>query len=62
MRRARKKAWNVWQSFPDVTDAFLHLSTFLKEVDETVMEYIEDFVVCIYDTNPDITSVNASRL
>ena len=33
--KGKKTAWNVWQSFPDVTDAFLHLSTFPKEVDDS---------------------------
>ncbi len=42
--KGKTTAWNVWQSFPDVTDAFLHLSTFPKEVYDTVMEYIENFV------------------
>ena len=60
--KGKKTAWNVWLNFPDVTDAFLHLSTFPKEVDDTVMECIENCVVRLYDSNPDITSVNASRL
>ena len=55
--KGKKTAWNVWQSFPDVTDAFLHLSTFPKEVNDTVMEYIENFFVRLYDNNPYNTSV-----
>ena len=58
--KCKKTAWNVWQSFPEVTDAFLHLSTFPKEVNDTLMELIEKF---FYDNNRlDISSVNASRL
>ncbi len=42
--KGKKTAWNVWQSFPDVPDAFLHLSTFPKESYDTVMEYIENIL------------------
>ena len=55
--KGMKTARNVWQSVPDVTDALLHLSTFPKEVNDTVMEYIENFFVRLYDSNPYNTSV-----
>jgi len=41
---------------------FFTVSTFPTEVDDTLIECIENFVVRLYDNNPDITSVNASRL
>ena len=57
-----KTAWGVWQEFPQLTNAFLHLSTFPSSIEEQVMSYIETFVVRLYDGSVESTSVNTARL
>ena len=52
----------VWQEFRQLTNAFLHLSTFPSSIEEEVMSYIETFVVRLYDGSIESTSVNAARL
>ena len=51
----------MWQQFPDLTVALLHLSRFPQHIDDDVMSYVESFVVRLYDKSSEITSVNASR-
>ena len=48
-KRDKKTAWNVWQLYC----CYRCFSPFFfpKEVDDTVMEYIEDFVVDLYEKN-----------
>ena len=55
-------AWNVWHNFPEVTAAFLQISTFPSEIDDYLFGYMEAFFVRLHDSNTTITSVNAARV
>lgn len=58
--RGKKTAWNVWNSFPEVTQAFINLSEndFIQESD---LKLIERFVVLMYDKTSPLMTVNECR-
>ena len=57
--KGKRTAWAVWQDFPELTSALLHLSTFPSTIYDDVMSYVEAFVVRLYGGSLDITSVDA---
>lgn len=58
--RGKKSAWNTWQVFPEVTNAFESL-LLMEETSETVMAALERFVVLLYDRTSDMLQVNDAR-
>lgn len=60
--RGKKTAWSVWNSFPELTDALVSLSSSptLRDVD-TSFEVIERFVVLLYDKSSTLSDVNSLR-
>ena len=59
----KKSAWDTWNSFPNVTDAFIKLSSEPHAVSEN-SEYLptlERFVVLLYDRTSNKLHVNDSR-
>ena len=59
----KKSAWDTWNSFPNVTDAFVKLSSEPHAVSEN-SEYLptlERFVVLLYDRTSNKLHVNDSR-
>ena len=58
--RGKKTAWDVWQVYPEVTGAFLHMLQGPGEVDQ-VMDILQRFVCLVYDKTSDKMSVNDTR-
>ena len=58
--RGKKSAWNAWQVYPEVTDAFESL-LLMEEPSATAMAALERFVVLLYDRTSDIQQVNDAR-
>ena len=56
----KKTAWETWNSFPDVTSAFLQLSSEPTDV-ELAMPVLQRFVVRMYERSSSKVAVNALR-
>ncbi|KAK3909702.1 Cis-prenyltransferase 4, chloroplastic [Frankliniella fusca] len=59
--RGKKKAWNSWNSFPDVTKAFRSISHPLQEVPDNIFGLLEKFTIRLYDSKSKATDVNTVR-
>ena len=57
----KKTAWERWNAFPDVTDAFIDLSTGPEDIDSETQQLLERFVILMYDRTSAATSVNQLR-
>lgn len=57
----KKKAWHVWEIFPDVTDCFLRLAAAPRSITDVNMALIERFVVLMYDRTSNDFDVNSAR-
>jgi len=58
--RGKKSAWNTWQVYPEVADAFESL-LLMEETSETAIAALERFVVLLYDRTSDLLQVNDAR-
>ena len=56
--RGKKTAWNTWEVFPEVTEAFEDLLLMQQDMSEATMALLERFVVLLYDRTSDIMNVN----
>ena len=59
--RRKKTAWEIWEVFPGVTDAFEELLRMPSDVSEESMSLLERIVVLMYDRASDIREVNDAR-
>ena len=59
--RGKKSAWDTWQAFPDVTEAFLSLSLVQCKLTDGSFALTERFVVLWYDRTSELSSVNEAR-
>ena len=59
--RGKKTAWNTWEVFPEVTEAFEDLLLMQQDMSEATMALLERFVVLLYDRTNDIMNVNDAR-
>ena len=59
--RGKKTAWNTWDAFPQVTDAFAILSKTPFEISTAIMDVVQRFVVIWYDRTSELSKVNESR-
>ena len=59
--KGKKIAMDTWNSFPEVTSAFLSLGNTPAVVDDTCMAILERFVVLLYDRTSAQTAVNDAR-
>ena len=61
--RGKTKAWNTWAAYPQVTKAFLLMmeepDVFLP--DSAMMDFLQRFVVLLYDRTSELQSVNQAR-
>ena len=58
----KKGPWQVWKDFPQVTEAFLFLSSTPTNILEHIMALIEEFVVRVYSSKLEgVTTVNRAR-
>ena len=58
--RRKKTAWNIWNSFPEVTEAFINLSQ-NDSIQENDLQLIERYVVLLYDKMSPLMTVNECR-
>ena len=58
--RGKRTAWNVWQSFDEVTQAFISL-TMTPETIHALMPELERFVILLYDITSTKEKVNEGR-
>ncbi|KAL7373698.1 hypothetical protein ABVT39_012891 [Epinephelus coioides] len=59
--RGKKKAWESWKAFPEVTEAFNELLQIQGDVSELSKSQLERFVVLMYDRTSETTEVNEAR-
>ena len=59
--RGKKTAWTAWLSYPEVTETFLTLLSTPVEIDESILEKIQRFIVVMYSKTCSLTSVNEAR-
>ncbi|XP_031551363.1 uncharacterized protein LOC116288684 [Actinia tenebrosa] len=59
--KGKKTALNTWNTFPDVSNAFVTLSSHTPVVDSKLMEYVERFVVFMYDRASPHSTVDGAR-
>ena len=59
--KGKKTAMDTWNSFPEVTTAFLSLGNTPPVVDDSNMAILERFVVLLYDRTSTQTAVNDAR-
>ena len=57
----KKGPWQVWKEFPEVTEAFSYISSVHVDIPENIMSLIEQFVVRIYGTFDEVSTVNKAR-
>jgi hypothetical protein len=60
--KGKRTAWQVWEIFDDATDTFFRLSQTPAVIDDQDMEFIEAFVVIMYDRTTTTFPVNKARL
>ena len=57
-----KIAWETWKVFPEVSDAFLEMtSIFGREMSDAFMIQLERFVVLMYDRTSKCLEVDKAR-
>ncbi len=54
-------AWNIWKSFPAVTNAFVRMSLPTTSIPDDIWKLLERFVVLLYDRTSESGSVNETR-
>lgn len=59
--RGKKTAMEAWKACPEVTSAFLSLSSPIAQITDGTMELIQRFVILMYDRTSDKTKVNDAR-
>ena len=57
----KKTAWERWNAFDEVTDAFADLSTGPDDIDSDTEQLLERFVILMYDKTSAATSINQLR-
>jgi len=57
----KKSAWQAWQAYPEATDALHALCSRPPDVQKTVLETLERFVVPTYDRTSEHQGVDAAR-
>ena len=58
----KKKAWQVWAVFPDITSSLIHLSAAPVTITEEHFHAIQRFVILTYDRGSSDTDVNSARM
>ena len=62
--RSKKSAWETWNSFPDVTQAFIYIALHPfadVDFDDEHFKLLERFTVILYDKTSDSEHVNETR-
>ena len=56
-----KTAFTTWRSYPDVTEAFMALSSSSPSINDRCMALLECYVVLLYDSTSSSINVNEAR-
>ena len=58
--KGKRTAWSAWSSYPAVTDTFLTLLSppIEKDIDQSILEHIERFIVVLYSKTCFLNTVN----
>ena len=60
--KGKKSAWEVWRVFPEVTEAFIELSSSgITTIRDELFELLERFVIVLYDRTSQLTDINNAR-
>lgn len=59
--RGKKKAWAMWKSLPELTDALIALSCAPATIPGATVQVIERFVILLYDRTSTCTELNKAR-
>ena len=59
--KSKKSAWDTWNVFPEVTRAFVEITSAPSELSDKCIEIIETFVVLLYDRGSELKSVDRAR-
>ena len=59
--RGKKTAFTTWRSYPDVTEAFMELSSSSPVINDRCMAILERYVVLLYDRTSSSVNVNEAR-
>ena len=64
LEKGKKSAWEAWNLYPEVTQAFVHMSTHPHtplSVESWIFQFLERFTVVLYDKTSSLESVNEVR-
>ena len=56
-RHRRKTAWNTWETYPEVTRAFVELASGPSSITDETLATIERFIVLMYDRTSTLDKV-----
>ena len=59
--KGKKTVWDIWERFPEVTQAFSECLTCCEEPAASTISLIERFTVLLYDRTSDVEEVNEAR-
>ncbi|KAL8559021.1 hypothetical protein ACOMHN_039776 [Nucella lapillus] len=59
--RGKKTAWEIWRTFPKITDVFFSLSKAPNAVEDHFLRTLERYVVLLYDKTSTLSCVNSAR-
>ena len=59
--RGGKTAWDTWNVYPEVTEAFEELTKMHGNLTEKAQSQIERFVILMYDRTSDVLEINKAR-
>ena len=56
-RHGKKTAWNTWETYPEVTRAFVELASGPSSIIDETLATIERFIVLMYDRTSTLDKV-----
>ena len=59
--KSKKSAWNTWDVCDEVSNTFATLSECTSAVKDSDLQYLEKYVVLMYDRSSDVTTLNEAR-
>ena len=62
--KGKKSAWEAWNSYPEVTQAFVHMSTHPHtrlSVESWIFQFLERCTVVLYDKTSSLETVNEAQ-
>ncbi|KAK3912859.1 Chromosome-associated kinesin KIF4 [Frankliniella fusca] len=59
--KGKKKAWNAWNSCPEVTKAFYEISHPLQHLSDDTISLLEKYTIRLYDSKTKLNNINTVR-